>query len=50
LVAVREDHHGHANVEFLVAGPNRLVELSSLYGHDAFLKAAALREVFAETL
>lgn len=32
-----------------LAGPTRLVEISSLYGHDAFLKeGAALRRVFAE--
>lgn len=34
-----------------LAGPSRLVELSSLYGHDAFLKETdTLREVFAGAL
>ena len=34
-----------------LAGPASLVELSSLYGHDAFLKeAAALESVFARAL
>jgi homoserine acetyltransferase len=34
-----------------LAGPKTLVELSSLYGHDAFLKEVdALRAVFAQTL
>lgn len=34
-----------------LAGPVEFVELSSLYGHDAFLKeAAALRPVFAKAL
>jgi homoserine O-acetyltransferase/O-succinyltransferase len=55
LVAVREDQlvplsdiqdlHRH------LAGPKELIEFSSLYGHDAFLKeAAVLQEVFAKTL
>jgi homoserine acetyltransferase len=34
-----------------LAGPKELVEISSLYGHDAFLKeAAALKQVFAKAL
>jgi len=34
-----------------LAGPTTLVELSSLYGHDAFLKeTAALRTIFAQAL
>jgi homoserine acetyltransferase len=34
-----------------LAGPVELVELSSLYGHDAFLKETqALRAVFARAL
>jgi len=34
-----------------LGGPSRLVELSSLYGHDAFLKETdALRQVFAAAL
>jgi homoserine O-acetyltransferase len=34
-----------------LAGPVRLFELASLYGHDAFLKeSAALKKIFAEVL
>ena len=34
-----------------MAGPHELIELSSLYGHDAFLKEAeALTGVFARAL
>jgi homoserine acetyltransferase len=34
-----------------LAGPKELVELSSLYGHDAFLKeATVLKQVFAKAL
>jgi homoserine O-acetyltransferase len=34
-----------------LAGPAKLVELSSLYGHDAFLKeTTALRPIFAQAL
>jgi homoserine O-acetyltransferase len=34
-----------------LAGPKELIEISSLYGHDAFLKeAAALAKVFAKAL
>ncbi|MDY0067452.1 MAG: homoserine O-succinyltransferase [Steroidobacteraceae bacterium] len=55
LVAVREDQLApiedmralHASL----AGPAELVEMSSLYGHDAFLKESAiLRDVFARAL
>ncbi len=55
LVAVREDQlvplADMRNLAERLAGPHRLVELSSLYGHDAFLKEeAALRKIFAESL
>jgi homoserine O-acetyltransferase len=55
LVAVREDQLVPlADMQLLnsrLAGPHRLVELSSPYGHDAFLKeAAALKRVFDESL
>jgi len=55
LVAVCEDQLVPlADMQWLNAqwaGPHRLVELSSLYGHDAFLKeAAALKKVFGEAL
>jgi len=55
LVAVREDQLVPlADMQTLneqLSGPHRLIELSSLYGHDAFLKeAAALQKVFAEAL
>ena len=34
-----------------LAGPSELIELSSLYGHDAFLKETdALRGIFAKAL
>lgn len=55
LVAVREDQlvpleDMRALAESL-AGPHELVEISSLYGHDAFLKEAqALRRVFERAL
>jgi homoserine O-acetyltransferase len=46
LVAVREDQLvPFADMQALaarLAGPTRLVELSSIYGHDAFLKESAL--------
>jgi len=55
LVAIREDQLVPlADMRALharLAGPARLVEISSLYGHDAFLKEeAALRPVFGELL
>jgi homoserine O-acetyltransferase len=55
LVAVREDQLVPlADMQSLyrgLAGPKELVEISSLYGHDAFLKeAAALKQVFAKAL
>lgn len=55
LVAVREDQLVPlADMQALqkrLAGPSRLVEISSVYGHDAFLKeASALRDVFANAL
>jgi len=55
LVAVREDQLVPlADMQALrarLAGPAQLVELSSLYGHDAFLKeSAALRPVFEHAL
>ncbi len=55
LVAVREDQLVPlADMQALrsrLAGPARLVEISSLYGHDAFLKeSAALRPIFDEML
>jgi homoserine O-acetyltransferase len=55
LVAVREDQLVPiADMQSLaqrLGGPAKLVELSSLYGHDAFLKEAeALRSVFRAAL
>lgn len=55
LVAVREDQlvplDDMRKLDARLAGPHRLIELSSLYGHDAFLKEeATLRRVFEETL
>lgn len=55
LVAVREDQLVPlADMQALkqrLAGPVELIELSSLYGHDAFLKErAALRPVIARAL
>ena len=55
LVAVREDQIVPlADMQALqrrLGGPAKLIELSSLYGHDAFLKeVAALAKVFADDL
>ncbi|HEY8538160.1 MAG TPA: homoserine O-succinyltransferase [Steroidobacteraceae bacterium] len=55
LVAVREDQLVPlADMQALaqrLAGPAKLVEVSSLYGHDAFLKEAdALRSIFRAAL
>jgi homoserine O-acetyltransferase len=55
LVAVAEDQLVPiADMRTLrdgLAGTCQLVEISSLYGHDAFLKeAAVLRDVFAQSL
>ncbi|HEU4653203.1 MAG TPA: homoserine O-succinyltransferase [Steroidobacteraceae bacterium] len=55
LVAVREDQlvpiGDMRSLAQSLAGPAELIELSSLYGHDAFLKeSAALRSVFANAL
>ncbi|HTE40541.1 MAG TPA: hypothetical protein VK629_06920, partial [Steroidobacteraceae bacterium] len=55
LVAVAEDQLVPlADIRSLASrlgGPGTLVELSSLYGHDAFLKeTAALKKVFSEAL
>ena len=55
LVAVREDQLVPlADIRSLrdrLAGPTELVELSSLYGHDAFLKeSGALKEIFEQAL
>ena len=55
LVAVREDQLvPFADMQSLhsrLAGPSELVSISSLYGHDAFLKeATTLRSVFASAL
>jgi homoserine O-acetyltransferase len=55
LVAVREDQlvplADMIELRDRLAGPVEFVELSSLYGHDAFLKeVAALRPVFAKAL
>jgi homoserine O-acetyltransferase/O-succinyltransferase len=55
LVAVREDQlvplSDMQELSAELAGPNELIELSSLYGHDAFLKEAdVLRHVFAKAL
>lgn len=55
LVAVREDQivplADMQSLKSRLAGPAKLIELSSLYGHDAFLKEIdALRAVFATDL
>jgi len=55
LVGVREDQlvplADMQALQVRLAGPARLVEISSLYGHDAFLKeGAALRPVFERAL
>jgi homoserine O-acetyltransferase len=55
LVGIREDQlvpiADLRELAQALAGPAELVELSSLYGHDAFLKeAAALRPIFAKAL
>ncbi len=55
LVAVREDQlvplSDMQALHAKLAGEKRLVEFSSLYGHDAFLKEAlTLKQVFAEAL
>jgi homoserine O-acetyltransferase/O-succinyltransferase len=55
LVAVREDQlvplGDMQSLAARLAGPHKLVEISSLYGHDAFLKeAAVLRKIFHEAL
>ncbi len=55
LVAIREDQIVPlADMQALqanLAGPARLIELSSLFGHDAFLKEVdALAQVFADAL
>jgi len=55
LVAVREDQlvplSDMQELYARLGGPKELVEMSSLYGHDAFLKeASALKQVFAKIL
>jgi homoserine O-acetyltransferase len=55
LVAVREDQlvplTDMQSLRTRLAGPAELVEISSLYGHDAFLKEAdVLRTVFSRAL
>jgi homoserine O-acetyltransferase len=55
LVAIREDQlvplADMQQLHTLLSGPSSLIELSSLYGHDAFLKETeALREIFAKAL
>jgi homoserine O-acetyltransferase len=55
LVAIREDQlvplTDVQELNAQMAGPHELIELSSLYGHDAFLKEAeALTAVFARAL
>lgn len=55
LVAVREDQlvplADMQRLQACLGGPAQLVEVSSLYGHDAFLKeSAALRPVFDRAL
>ena len=55
LVAVREDQLVPlSDMHDLLArlgGPKKLFEISSLYGHDAFLKeSTALRDIFAQAL
>jgi homoserine O-acetyltransferase/O-succinyltransferase len=55
LVAIQEDQlvpvSDMRELHAELAGPKQLIELSSLYGHDAFLKEVdALRQVFAKAL
>jgi homoserine O-acetyltransferase/O-succinyltransferase len=55
LVAVREDQlvpiDDMRELAARLSGPKQLFELSSLYGHDAFLKeATALKDIFAKVL
>lgn len=55
LVAVREDQlvplGDMRELHARLSGPKELIEISSLFGHDAFLKeAAALKQVFAQAL
>lgn len=55
LVAVREDQlvplSDMQELHARLAGPRQLIELSSLYGHDAFLKESeALRSIFGNAL
>ncbi|MGE0189807.1 MAG: homoserine O-succinyltransferase [Steroidobacteraceae bacterium] len=55
LVAIREDQlvplSDMQELHRLLSGPSDLIELSSLYGHDAFLKETdALRDIFAKAL
>lgn len=55
LVAIREDQlvplSDMRELHAELAGPKQLIELSSLYGHDAFLKEVdALRRTFATAL
>jgi homoserine O-acetyltransferase len=55
LVAVREDQlvplSDMQSLQQRLAGPTVLIEIGSLFGHDAFLKeAAALQQVFAQAL
>lgn len=55
LVAVREDQivplADMQSLKSRLGGPAKLIELSSLYGHDAFLKEVdALTKVFADDL
>ncbi|MGE0113870.1 MAG: homoserine O-succinyltransferase [Steroidobacteraceae bacterium] len=55
LVAIREDQlvplSDMQELQKQLSGPSELIELSSLYGHDAFLKETeALRAVFAKAL
>jgi homoserine O-acetyltransferase/O-succinyltransferase len=55
LIAVREDQlvpvSDMQDLLSRLSGPKQLFELSSLYGHDAFLKeTTALKEVFASVL
>jgi homoserine O-acetyltransferase len=55
LVGVREDQlvplGDVQSLNARLAGPTTFVEISSLYGHDAFLKEAdVLRKVFAQAL
>ena len=55
LIAIREDQlvplSDMQELHAQLAGPSELIELSSLYGHDAFLKETdALRGIFAKAL